>query len=555
MDGGLQPAASVPASPADARASVAAVATAGEVEQPPSAQARQPEATTASPDAAKHAERQASRELRRKEQTDKRAARELAKLRNSKRCDADPKVRLAAAAALASVENPAAEGSRLSAQTLMAEEATDLGDGVYSDGPAVVSLFGLDLREFSLQLLPRSWASIRSLDLSHNELSSLPGLEKLVSLTELDLCRNHFQVLPSALPHLPNLAKLNVSRNDLRPSLEFLQMLLQPPGLPSLEELDITLNRKCYTQDLEDLLTAELPTVASRMTVTFPAPPGAKIGEGACDRDESLLRSQLEPFTTLQLRRRLVEVFGEVPCSSVGPIAPPRAEVMKLLLEHYRMAGVDQERRLVRVNGTPVCPELLDQLLVLLREWAARNERHQERPNIRAQTYMILRSPIEFEQKLVVGSRSANTAKTKYEQNETLWELAKVAMASVDPDFAATFTGLAVTQGFRGSPHIDTTNIGPFYGLAVGNFADGTGGVRVEVDAMTLAEVNTKGRLGKVDGRFPHWVAPYDEACERFSLIFYQTEGDVVPRSSAVFGTILDDVGYFGDAGICSSAA
>ena len=62
---------------------------------------------------------------------------------------------------------------------------------------------------------------------------------------------------------------------------------------------------------------------------------------------------------------------------------------------------------------------------------------------------------------------------------------------------------------FQGSPHIDTTNVGPFYGLAFGDFADGTGGIRVELDPMTVCEVNTKGRLGKVDGRYPHWVAEY----------------------------------------------
>ena len=35
-------------------------------------------------------------------------------------------------------------------------------------------------------------------------------------------------------------------------------------------------------------------------------------------------------------------------------------------------------------------------------------------------------------------------------------------MATVDQEFANVFTGLAVTKGFVGSPHIDTTNIGPF---------------------------------------------------------------------------------------------
>lgn len=87
---------------------------------------------------------------------------------------------------------------------------------------------------------------------------------------------------------------------------------------------------------------------------------------------------------------------------------------------------------------------------------------------------------------------------------------------SVDPQFAQSFTALAVpsllmqsydsasiclyillrwcmdltnvtclffwevTHRFVGSPHIDTSNIGPFYGLAIGDFPDGTGGIRVE---------------------------------------------------------------------------
>ena len=76
------------------------------------------------------------------------------------------------------------------------------------------------------------------------------------------------------------------------------------------QELDISFNKKCYTQELADLLAKELPTVAVRITVTFPPPPGAYVGEAACNRDASLLRSQLEPYTTLQLRRRLVTTFG-----------------------------------------------------------------------------------------------------------------------------------------------------------------------------------------------------------------------------------------------------
>jgi hypothetical protein len=48
--------------------------------------------------------------------------------------------------------------------------------------------------------------------------------------------------------------------------------------------------------------------------------------------------------------------------------------------------------------------------------------------------------------------------------------------------------------------------------------------------------VNTANRLGKVDGRFPHWVAPYEASTEeRFSLIYYQTAGAYTPPGPAVF--------------------
>lgn len=146
---------------------------------------------------------------------------------------------------------------------------------------------------------------------------------------------------------------------------------------------------------------------------------------------------------------------------------------------------------------------------------------------------------------------------------------AQQAMISVDPIFARKYTALAVTQGFQGSPHIDKQNVGPFYGLALGNFDEGTGGIRVECSARVVgksfsfllrnlgvvqsslcvshlvcvllivlaATVNTKNRLGKVDGRHPHWVAPYDLDKERYSLIYYQTTGEMEAVGPAIFTT------------------
>ena len=158
---------------------------------------------------------------------------------------------------------------------------------------------------------------------------------------------------------------------------------------------------------------------------------------------------------------------------------------------------------------------------------------------IMADKYMILRSPTASEKLRRLKYKRAGKAQSKFEANLSLWEAARHAMETVDPEFAATFTGLAVTKQFRGSPHIDTTNVGPFYGLAVGDFADGTGGVRVELDPMTVCEVNTKNRLGRIDGRYPHWVSDYDATKVRYSLIYYLTEGKAQEKGSAVFGEII----------------
>jgi hypothetical protein len=112
-----------------------------------------------------------------------------------------------------------------------------------------------------------------------------------------------------------------------------------------------------------------------------------------------------------------------------------------------------------------------------------------------------------------------------------LWELINKAIEGVDPEYAAKYTGVAVTKGFRDSPHIDTENIGPFYGLALGDFSGG-GAVAVESSPWEVTHVDTFQRLGQVDGRYPHWVTGYTG--ERFSIIYYQTVGSVTPMGPAV---------------------
>jgi hypothetical protein len=269
------------------------------------------------------------------------------------------------------------------------------------------------------------------------------------------------------------------------------------------------------------------------------------VGTSPAERDATLLRSQLEPWSTGILRLRLASEFGE---EHRAMDLLPRGQVMDLLLKHYEARDTTDEsaqsdaqssststllrkRKMVRVLGTPVDPALCDELLAELRAWSLRHTVN-NRPSIHASSYMILRSPSEFEQNTTGVleedgtprlTKKAHIAAKKLQEQQSLWDLAQRAIQSIDPDYAQSFSALAITKSFTGSPHIDKQNKRPFYGLSLGDFDDGTGGVCVEADAFTVVHVNTKSRLGKVDGRYPHWVAPYDSNKERYSLIFYST--------------------------------
>ena len=237
---------------------------------------------------------------------------------------------------------------------------------------------------------------------------------------------------------------------------------------------------------------------------------GAYEGASPAVRDATTLRAQLEPWSTASLRGRLVSVFS-LPAAEAEQLG--RADVMARLLAAYGT----QSRPTVHVVGVPVRADLIADLLVALRGWAAAHTVN-TRPSIAAASYMILRAPAEFAQK---DSKNARQAAAKIVKWQALWDLAAQAIDEADAAFAANFTALAVTLGFAGSPHIDKQNTGPFYGLALGDFSGGE--LCVESGAFEVAHVDTHDRLGKVDGRYPHWVAPYEGT--RYSLIYYQTEG------------------------------
>lgn len=394
------------------------------------------------------------------------------------------------------------------------------------------------LFSFAKHLFVTSGRALVSLDLSRNKLEAIPpAIGELQALTELDLSRNQILIVPPELGMLCELRKLNLLSNSLRPVSRSLP-LKELSGLLKLKVLDLRFNKKIKGPATK--LQDRLPQPGLTVLVTTPRPKktgGAArgiVGAHACDRDAGLLRSQLEPISTPQLRKRLTREFRQ----PTDPEQVDREAVMRQLLAAYaaraKQLGLkDGQLRLLRHvsnAGTPVREDLLRTLHDELRSTQWRSGTARERPTVRARGYIILRSPSEF---ATTHSAKAKLAAKKLQRHARLWELAGRAIQEADPVFATLYTAVAVTKNFEGSPHIDTQNIGPFCGLSLGEFARGTGGICVECSAHEVAQVDTKGRIVKVDGRFPHWVAPYQG--ERYSVIYYQTIGQVTQQTAAFF--------------------
>ena len=98
-----------------------------------------------------------------------------------------------------------------------------------------------------------------------------------------------------------------------------------------------------------------------------------------------------------------------------------------------------------------------------------------------------------------------------------------------DPSFE--FTGVAISRGFRGSPHVDTYDISYQWATSLGEFEGGE--LCVESAADEVSVVTTRRRAAKVDGRYPHWVAPWSG--ERYSVIVYKTRGKPIALGPAVY--------------------
>ncbi|KAH8062933.1 hypothetical protein JL721_8548 [Aureococcus anophagefferens] len=369
--------------------------------------------------------------------------------------------------------------------------------------------------------------SCRVLDLSRNLLEVLEPtiFARLRCLVELDLSRNKIRVVPPEIAACRGLCKLNLLSNSLFPVARSLPV--DALATLPLVVLDVRFNKKIKAGAAAALREA-LPGCDVRATTEKPtkAPQACDIADSCAGaRDASTLRAQLEPYSTPQLTRRGDARRWRCPTTPGRPRAGLRGAARGL-------RGDGRRRRFGRARG-----RLRGGRACVRRRRDARRARRtawtstRERPRVDADHYLTLQRPrtkyYDADGNYNAAGQKAQKNAAKLAKHRAVWDLAVAALAEVDAAYAETFTSLAVTHGFRGSPHIDTENLAAFYGCSLGDYSAGGGMIAVEYDASTVCWVDTRRRFGRVDGRFPHWVTDYSG--ERYSLIYYRTEGDADP--------------------------
>ena len=196
---------------------------------------------------------------------------------------------------------------------------------------ATVDLSNRNLRESDFHhegTAPQLPLNSQNINLSRNRLKCIPDqLLGFASLIHLDVSRNALQGFPSEIKLLTNLVTLNALSNHLRMNKMPAEELA---SLKHLKLLDLRYNRKlkqAALTSLEEALMPNNPQLEIRCTV--PSSPAELEGQDSnkktkfstCDRDATLLQSQIEPLSTPQLTKRLERSFG---VTIAAIIAAPR---------------------------------------------------------------------------------------------------------------------------------------------------------------------------------------------------------------------------------------
>ena len=310
------------------------------------------------------------------------------------------------------------------------------------------------------------------------------------------------------------------------------------------------------------------------------------------------LETQLAPLPTPELERRLAaascdtrtlteddardakraKIGGDAgPKTSLFPAKrePPRCKITRhLRLCRQLASSMNGERPTRSIDGRRLDVQgeshHASRLLTALRAFDGWPEGSKKRKGVGSAAYAVLkRKDIDR-----IIAREAHAEKKAPRGGEVveLWRLAQatlnVACRSRTGDESPIFDAVAITRGFRGSPHVDARDTSHQHVLALGDFAEG-GALCVEEVAEEVAcadesgdagdtpgrsggdgaarekkrdgdekdedaarrrrfvptgrvlRVNVRNRVARIDGRNVHWVEGWSG--ERFSVVFFCT--------------------------------
>ena len=214
------------------------------------------------------------------------------------------------------------------------------------------------------------------------------------------------------------------------------------------------------------------------------------------------LHLQLMALSTQELESRL----QNFPCEDIGSEPKTNKKKRRKVCRVHRHAvfakqlgdKLGQKRPIQLLDGIPIAKELTDPLLAYLRQCQLWPPSSKQRKGVSAGNYLTIR-------------------KSHPPAQNTLWKLCKELINSIVPD--ATYTALAITKFFRGSPHVDKHDTTFQHVVALGEFEGG----RLCADHVTdEVQINVHNRVGRIDGRNVHWVSGWKG--ERYSVVYYSTD-------------------------------
>lgn len=215
------------------------------------------------------------------------------------------------------------------------------------------------------------------------------------------------------------------------------------------------------------------------------------------------LLDQLKPIRTELLLERLGET---VPADAGAASTLIHDAVLARAVEWYETPSSTAPRqRHVHHTGRLIPDAIRNNLLQILQtlRWRVPNERE----GLTAERYLVL--------------TTNNTHHVRF--YKPLLVACQKLMDWVDPNYS--YSGIAVTKNFLGSPHIDDRDQSFQYAVSLGDFDGGQLCVEdgcCESGQRTVHVVNTRNRVARVDGRHVHWVRTFCGG-DRYSLIFFDT--------------------------------